>query len=438
MNYRSTRGGVSVGLGQALLMGLAPDGGLFVPEKFPRYSTHDFDGIENISDIGRFFLAPFCAGSTLESQLEDICNEAFSFPIPLRDLLPAQPGTLSVLELFHGPTAAFKDVGARFLAACMQRLAAPAAQQDDSRPLTILVATSGDTGGAVAAAFHGRPGFRVVVLYPEGQVSPRQAHQLACWGDNVLTLAVDGPFDACQRLVKGAFTHPVLSREHRLCSANSINIGRLLPQAVYYAASSLWHLRRHGRPASYIIPTGNLGNAHACVMARACGMPIERIVLATNANRTIADYLASGRYLPRASVATLASAMDVGDPSNMERLRKLFPEIDTLRSQVSAYSVDDDAIRAQIGRDAQRYGEVWCPHTATAAHVYDLLDADERRAAWVLVATAHPAKFDTVVEPLLGRTLEVPPELAALLERPTVQQHIAADLDVLADSMVIS
>ncbi len=437
MNYRSTRGGDSVGLAQALLMGLAPDGGLFVPEVMPRFSSEAFDGKEDLSDIAARFLAPFCAGSALEGQLEEICNEAFSFPVPLRDLLPEDPGRLSVLELFHGPTAAFKDVGARFLAACMQRLAVQA-PREESQPLTILVATSGDTGGAVAAAFHGRPGFRVVVLYPEGQVSPRQAHQLACWGDNVLTLAVDGPFDACQRLVKGAFAHPVLSREHRLCSANSINIGRLLPQAAYYAASSLWHLRRNGRPASYLIPTGNLGNAHACVMARACGMPIGRIVLATNANRTIGDYLNSGQYLPRPSIPTLASAMDVGDPSNMERLRELFPDMDSLRAQVSACSVDDEAIRAQIRRDAKRYGEVWCPHTATAAHVYDLLEDDERRAAWVLVATAHPAKFDTVVEPLLGRTLDVPPELAALLARPTVQQHIAADLDVLADRMAVS
>jgi len=437
VNYRSTRGGASVGLAEALLLGLAPDGGLFVPENLPRLSTEDFDDKEDIVDIGMRFLAPFCAGSALETRLREICTEAFSFPIPLRDLMPDHPGRLSVLELFHGPTAAFKDVGARFLAACMQRLDA-AASQADRRPLTILVATSGDTGGAVAAAFHGRPGFRVVVLYPEGQVSPRQAHQLACWGDNVLTLVVDGPFDACQRLVKGAFTHPELSSAHRLCSANSINIGRLLPQAVYYAASSLWHLRRHGRPASYIIPTGNLGNAHACVMARACGLPIGRIVLATNANRTIGDYLASGEYAPRESIATLASAMDVGDPSNMERLRKLFPGIDALREQVRAYSVGDEEIRAQIRRDAQRYGEVWCPHTATAAHVYDLLDAEERKDPWVLVATAHPAKFDTVVEPLLGRTLEIPAELAALLERPTVQQHIAADLDALADRMAVS
>ncbi len=436
MNYRSTRGGEPVSLTQALMLGLAPDGGLFVPEKLPSISLDKFDKSENIEDIAHRFLAPFCAGSALSDDLPEICGEAFSFPLPLREL-PAEAGRLSVLELFHGPTAAFKDVGARFLAACMQRVAL-AESARDRRPLTILVATSGDTGGAVAAAFHGRPGFRVVVLYPDGQVSPRQAHQLACWGDNVLTLVVDGTFDDCQRLVKGAFAHPVLARDHRLCSANSINIGRLLPQAAYYAASSLWHLRRHGRQASYIIPTGNLGNAHACVIARACGLPIGRIVLATNANRTIGEYLATGQYAARASIATLASAMDVGDPSNMERLRRLYPDIEVLRGQVSAYSVDDDAIRAQIRRDARRYGEVWCPHTATAAHVYDLLDAEERQADWVIVATAHPAKFDTVVEPLLERTIDVPAELAALLHRPTVQQPVAADLDALARIMAAS
>jgi len=426
MHYHSTRGAQHCSLDQALVMGLAPDGGLFIPESIPRIAPEAFDEKDDIREIAQVFLAPFMAGSRLLEPLAEICEEAFSFPILLRELSGADT-RLSVLELFHGPTAAFKDVGARFLAACMQRLDLAGA---DARPLTILVATSGDTGGAVAAAFHRRPGFRVVVLYPHGQVSPRQAHQLACWGDNVLTLAVDGSFDDCQRMVKGAFAHPGLAQAHRLCSANSINIGRLLPQAVYYAAASLWHLRRHGEVASFVIPSGNLGNAHACVLARECGLPIGRIVLATNANRTIPAYLQSGNYLAAPSVPTLASAMDVGDPSNMERLRQLFPRIELLRERVSAYSVSDAEIRSQIRLDAQRYGEVWCPHTATAARTHDLLA--EREGAWVLVATAHPAKFESIVEPLLGRTLEVPPALAALLERPTQEYRVEADLEALA------
>lgn len=428
MNYHSTRGAGPVGLDEALLRGLAPDGGLFVPAVLPRFDEAAFAGLDDIVDIGVRFLRPFAAGSRLEPALDAICHDAFSFPIPLRDLPPAK-AQLGVLELFHGPTAAFKDVGARFLAACMQRLDR---DREDPRPLTILVATSGDTGGAVAAAFHGRPGFRVVVLYPDGQVSPRQAHQLGCWGGNVLTLAVDGPFDACQQLVKQAFAHSRISQEHRLCSANSINIGRLLPQAVYYAAASLWHLRRHARPASFIIPTGNLGNALACVLARECGLPIAEIVLATNANRTIVDYLGSGEYAARPSVQTLASAMDVGDPSNMERLRHLFPAFTTLSDKISAFSVTDKEIREQIRLDASRRGETWCPHTATAARVHDCLPAAHAAQHWVLVATAHPAKFHEIVEPLVGEAVRVPPALAELLERPAKAERIPANLDILA------
>ena len=207
-----------------------------------------------------------------------------------------------MLELFHGPTAAFKDVGARFLAAFMER-ALP--RFPDQRPLTILVATSGDTGGAVAAAFHKRRGIRVGVLFPKGQVSPRQQHQLTCWGDNIRAFEVDGSFDDCQALVKAAFTDPGLKQRHRLSAANSINIGRLLPQAAYHAAASLWHWRKHGTAASSIVPTGNLGNGMACVWARAMGLPIGEVVFAVNANRTIPDFLV---HRPVAAAAEHADA----------------------------------------------------------------------------------------------------------------------------------
>ncbi len=433
MNYLGTRGEPPVGLEQALLAGLAPDGGLYMPETLPAFGPEDFDGLDTLPDVGKRLLTQFFADSALAPELAAICGEAFDFPVPCVSL-DANGGRLSVLELFHGPTAAFKDVGARFLAACMQRLssAAPAAEH---RPLTIMVATSGDTGGAVAAAFHGRPGFRVVILYPDGQVSPRQAHQLSCWGDNVLTLAVDGAFDDCQALVKQAFGHAGLRTAHRLCSANSINIGRLLPQMVYYAAAGLWTLRAHGEPASFVIPAGNLGNALGAILAREVGLPVARVHLATNENRTIPDFLRDGEYTPRASVATLASAMDVGAPSNMERLRALYPDFDHLRTQVTADSVSDDAIREQIRRDHARRGQVWCPHTATAACAWERLPIAERERPWVLVATAHPAKFESVVEPLIGETVDVPPALAALLDRPAHRTRIGADLDAVAEAL---
>jgi threonine synthase len=376
-------------------------------------------------------LAPFFEGSDLESELGAICRDAFDFPLPLKPL--AKDGELAVLELFHGPTAAFKDVGARFLAALMERALSRSA---DSRPLTILVATSGDTGGAVAAAFHRRRGIRVGVLFPKGQVSPRQQHQLTCWGDNVRAFEVDGAFDACQALLKAAFMDSGLQRRHRLTAANSINIGRLLPQVAYHAAASLWHWRRHGTSAGSIVPSGNLGNGVACVWARAMGLPVREIVLAVNANRTIPDFLATGQWQPRPSVATLASAMDVGDPSNMERLMALYPAPGELASRVHAVSIDDAGIRAAIRAEFARSRLALCPHSAAGLAAYRRLPADDRRRGhWIVTATAHPAKFPETVEPLLGRRVEPPPALAALLGRPSRKTRIAAEIGALAEQI---
>lgn len=427
MRYVSTRNGPEISLEDAIMSGTAPDGGLYVPANLPTFAPADFDGIDAIDHLAAKMLQPFFAGSVLEKQLAEICTEAFSFEAPSR-VLEEGGRSLSVLELFHGPTAAFKDFGARFLAACMVRIAA---SRKLDKPLTILVATSGDTGGAVAAAFHGKPGVRVLVLFPDGRVSSRQQHQLTCWGDNVTSLSVKGEFDDCQSIVKELFADRVLSTEYNLCSANSINVGRLLPQSVYYALSSLQHFRKTGKQSSYVIPTGNLGNGFACVWAKSMGFPIDRIVLATNANRTIPDFLDSGEWQPRASVATLASAMDVGNPSNMERLRRLWGEADSLNSRLSTYSVSDAQICQQIVVEHEHTGMAWCPHTATAFYVYrhHLSDAD-RAGHWNLVATAHAAKFEAIVEPLVHETLELPEELARILKLPsafdTIQPTAAA------------
>jgi threonine synthase len=428
--FRSSRDpALTAGFSTALLQGLAPDGGLYVPCAWPRLAPADFAGASEPAEVAVPVLAPFVAGDPLEAALAVVAREAFDFPAPLVPL--ARDGRLAQLELFHGPTAAFKDFGARFLASCFARLRDRAA-----RPLTILVATSGDTGGAVAAAFHGRPGVAVAVLFPKGLVSPTQQRQLTCWGGNVRSLAVRGTFDDCQRLVKQAFTDPRLQARGALSSANSINLGRLLPQAVYYAAASLAVWRAHGERTSFVVPSGNLGNALACLWARRLGLPIGAVVLAHNANRSVPDYLESGRWEPRPSVATLASAMDVGDPSNMERLRVLFPEIEGLRTAVSAVSVDDEAIRARIRRGYQDLGQVWCPHTATAAEAWERLpEGQRRRGRWVLVATAHPAKFREIVEPLIGAPVAVPETLAKLFARPASCVEIDADLDALCTAL---
>jgi threonine synthase len=427
MKYFSTRGAGPVSLDDALRLGIAADGGLFLPETLPSFEIADFDAAETIPEVARVLLRPFFEGSDLAGDLEAILDETFSFPIPAT-ALPIPGHDVSLLELYHGPTVAFKDVGAGFLAACLARL-----EGDVERPLTILVATSGDTGGAVAAAFDQRPGMRVIVLFPDGRVSARQAHQLCCWSDNVLSLKVQGAFDDCQALVKGAMADAELSAAHRFSSANSINIGRLLPQSTYYADASIRHYRRTGRKPGFIIPTGNLGNAFACIMAREMGLPIGPVILATNANRTIADYFETLEWLPRASLQTLASAMDVGDPSNMERLRHLLGEADVLREQLGVLSVSDEQIQASIRQDYAEFGFATCPHTATATHTYRQLDAHLVDSHdWILVATAHPAKFETIVEPLIGATVPVPDELAALLSRPAQAISIEPTLASLA------
>jgi threonine synthase len=424
MRFASTRGvSNAVGFSGALQQGLAPDGGLYVPTNWPEMpAALQSQGLD-LAFLATGLLAPFLVADPLEGELAAITREAFTFPAPLGTL--DADARLSILELFHGPTAAFKDFGARFLAAALARV-----PRAGARSLNMLVATSGDTGGAVAAAFHGRPGMLVTVLFPKGLVSPTQERQLTCWGGNVASFAVRGRFDDCQRLVKEALQSPDLRERFELSSANSINLGRLLPQMVYYAAASLALFRQHGERAAFIIPSGNLGNAVACIWVRKLGLPIGDIVLAHNANRTVPDYLKNGLWQPRASIATLASAMDVGDPSNMERLRSLFPGTSELMHAVSADSVDDAAIRTRIRAGFADWGRSLCPHTAVAAEVYARLPSERRRASpWVIVATADAAKFKEIVEPLTGHEVPVPESLMRLFARPTACTEIPATLE---------
>ncbi|MBL8727697.1 MAG: threonine synthase [Planctomycetes bacterium] len=409
---QSTRGGEAVPLSVAIARGQATDGGLYMPPRLPPQPGPWGDDLPARAAAA---LRPYFAGDALALQLDDCVRESFTFPAPTTWF----DDDTGLLELFHGPTAAFKDFGARFLAACLVRLV-PRGKQ-----ATVLVATSGDTGAAVAAAFWRRPGFRVVVLYPDGRVSPRQAHQLGAFGDNVTTLRVAGTFDDCQRLVKAAFADHALTGKHGLVSANSISLGRLLPQMAYYVHAAL-DARAAGKGAvHFVVPTGNLGNGFACLLAREAGLPIGRIVLATNGNRVLPDFLRTGRYEPKASLATLANAMDVGAPSNLERLRDRCADP---ASAVTADWVDDDTIRRTITATLRDRGTVVCPHTACGLAVLERLRARGETGPCLVAATAHPAKFDTVVEPLVGRSVPVPPALAALLARPARAEPMAATL----------
>jgi threonine synthase len=407
VKFISTRGQApEVSVTAAIDAGLAPDGGLYVPETFPPFDLKEFDGVDSFPEIAFRVLKPFFSGDPLESKLHEICKRAFDFPIPLKELKNAT----SVLELFHGPTSAFKDVGARFIAECLVQSGAHK---------TIIVATSGDTGGAVAAAFHRKPGMKVVILFPCDGVSERQKKQLTCWGDNIHAFAVKGDFDDCQKAVKEALSNPEFVEKLKLSSANSINIGRLLPQVTYYAMASLLHFRRHHENASFVIPSGNVGNATAALWAKKIGFPIAQIVMATNANRVVPDYFKTGQWKPAASIATLANAMDVGNPSNMERVFDLAKNGMSLK-EVSSISVSNEQIRETIRVGEEKYGEIWCPHTATAIFAREQMPSGH----WIAVATAHPAKFETIVEPLIGHSVEMPRALAALVKLPAQFEKI--------------
>lgn len=420
MKFMSTRGGTPpVSISTAIKTGQAGDGGLFMPETFPSTA---FSGAADHTDLPAFaaaFLAPFFKGDALEAALPAICEEAFDIPLPAIQLSDG----VSALELFHGPTGAFKDFGARFLMACLDRLG------DPDQPFTVLAATSGDTGGAAGCAAEGRSGVRTVILFPDGKVSPFQAHQLSCWGNPVTTLKLDSDFDACQSLVKAAFRDRALSQRHRLTSANSINIARLLPQAAYLAFAAARAMAETGTAPGFVMPTGNLGHGVAALMAKACGAPIGPVILATNANATLHDWARSGTYSPRPSIATLANAMDVGAPSNFERLVYGQLDLETLAVE----RVDDEAIKARVQTDHERQGYIWCPHSACAAEALARQpEAVRRERRWLIAATAHPYKFADVVEPVTSQTLAPTPALAAVLGKPARAQFCEPTLAALA------
>ncbi len=425
MKFVSTRGKVApASLGEALRNGAAPDGGLYMPEALPTIDAAKLNPRASLAEFAAALLRPFFAGDALEPELDAICAEALHEAASLVRPDAAKP-SLRALELFHGPTGAFKDYGAQFLMACFDRLAG-------AQPLTVLVATSGDTGGAVGCAAEGRSSVRAVILFPRGRVSPFQERQLTCWGDQVLAIEVDGDFDDCQRLVKAAFADASLAAEQRLTSANSINFGRLLPQLAYAAHSAVRLFAETGKKPGFAVPSGNLGHGFAVLLAKTMGLPIGPVLLATNANRTLKDWHESGRYEPRPSIATLANAMDVGNPSNFERLSALPPG----QLEVRVELVTDEEIKARIASEYRSNGYVWCPHSATAVEAWSRLPERERsERPWIAMATAHPYKFAETVEPLIGRAVEPTPALAAIWDRPTRKIRVPASLEALADAL---
>jgi threonine synthase len=415
---------LTVGFREALFAGLAPDGGLYHPVEAPDLSGlfASFGDSTPFADVAAETAAALLSPEVPPETARSMARAAFPFSPELRRL----DDSLLLLELFHGPTCAFKDFGARFLAAAMERFLEGA-----ERRIQILVATSGDTGSAVAHAFHGRAGIDVVILYPSGRVSALQERQLTTLGGNVHALEVAGSFDDCQRLVKEAFQDPVLRSRLRLTSANSINIGRLLPQCFYYVWAGTRRAALGGAEPAFCVPSGNFGNLTAGVYAWRWGLPVRAFIAATNANDVVPVYLASGRFDPRPSAHTLSNAMDVGNPSNFERLQEVFTgDWRRMASRIEGRSVTDARTVRTMAAVHARHALLVDPHTAVgcAAAEDHARDPDGGRGGGpvIVLSTAHPAKFADIVEQATGAAPGMPARLARCLSLPALSRRMGA------------
>jgi threonine synthase len=430
MIYFSTnKSSIPVSIKKATLEGLAPDGGLYIPSEIPHFSSQEITMLEGASfnNIAFAIAKKFIGGEIPPDQLGDMIDSCYTFDTPLVEL----DSETFIEELFCGPTLAFKDYGARFLA----RLTGYFAAEDD-RLITVLVATSGDTGSAVAYGFQGIANTRVVLLYPSGKVSRLQEQQLTTAGGNVHALEVKGDFDDCQRMVKQAFVDPTLNRSLTLTSANSINISRLIPQSFYYAWATLQLRERFGSVEPlFSVPSGNYGNLTAGILAKKMGFPIGRFIAASNANDSVTRFLDDGRYDPHPTVTTRSTAMDVGNPSNFARLRYFYGNDHlAMGKDITGIAVSDSETIETIRSVFDRYGYITDPHTAVAFRALERYRSSEKRAAapGVVLSTAHPAKFLEVISDALDREIEIPSRLKEVLDKKKMALPISSDYNDLA------
>ncbi|MGA9117816.1 MAG: threonine synthase [Bacteroidota bacterium] len=427
MRLISTSGnGPTVTFQAALKQGIAPDGGLYFPIAIPAMRP------EILANLHRHTfqeVALEVARTLLEKEIPDddlglLIQESMSFPVPLHVI----NDSLAILELFHGPTLAFKDFGARFMA---KTLAYYHRNEDVER--TILVATSGDTGSAVAQGFSAAEGIHVVLLYPSQRVSPTQELQLTTIGGNVTALEIEGTFDDCQRLVKAAFADPELSTRRHLTSANSINIARLVPQSFYYFEA--WARRPDkSAPIVFSVPSGNLGNLTGGLLAWRMGLPVQQFIAATNANSVFTDFLTSGSFAPREAIPTLSNAMDVGNPSNLVRIMVLFAgSVENAREMIRSSSVSDDDTQTTITRVHQTHGYMLDPHGAVAFAALERSRKSPARSFGVVLETAHPAKFLEAYAPELRQTISMPDRLSEVLKRRKHAVRLSAKFEDLKE-----
>lgn len=444
MRYHShLDNGVTAEFGDALLASLAPDGGLWMPDAIPHFTPDEMAvlGAMDFADCAAKLATYFTDDRFDAATLKSLCHNAYDFDVPMvtfdgQRLDPAMPPQADefILELFHGPTLAFKDFAARFMGRAASHLMKKSGQKR-----TILVATSGDTGGAIGDAFLGQDGVEVFILFPKGGVSTVQERQLCTIGEagsNVRAISVDGTFDDCQALVKAAFADQDMTQRFDLMSANSINVGRVVPQSFYYVWAALQAKAAYPKRKLVIsIPSGNLGNLTGGLMARAMGAPIDRFIVANNANDPFVDYLVDGEYRPRPSTPTLSNAMDIGRPNNFPRILSLFGEdLEAIRGAVWGASFDDDSTARHIRRIYQETGYLLCPHTAVG-HMGTLTfrERHDIDATFLTVGTAHPAKFADSLEGIIHENITLPPPLAAAMTREPRVTTLSPTLDALSD-----
>ncbi|WP_184165938.1 threonine synthase [Chryseobacterium shigense] len=399
--------------------------GLFFPESIPQFDKEFIQNLHLHSDEEIAFrcMKDFTGDEIPSDIVKKIAAETVSFDIPLKKI----NDRISVLELFHGPTLAFKDVGARFMSRCLSYFL-----KDQNKKVTVLVATSGDTGGAVAHGFYNVPGINVVILYPKNRVSAVQEKQLTALGGNIFALEVNGNFDDCQNLVKQAFSDESINSQLFLTSANSINIARWLPQQIYYLLALKQWKQQEDQDPVISVPSGNFGNICAGLLTYFRGLPAQHFIAACNKNDVIPDYLKTHQYHPKKAVATLSNAMDVGDPSNFTRVLELFGhQFDTLKNMISGYSIDDESTLQTIKKVHEKYGYTLDPHSAVAfASLEQYLNENPDRKGFIL-GTAHPVKFPDAVEKAIQVAIEVPEELGDIMKKEKKTVEINADFEEL-------
>ena len=414
----------------AVRKGLAPDKGLYFPEKITPLDTSFLENLDQLSNIEIAFHAikQFVGSEILESELKTIIKETLNFEFPIVSI----EDNISTLELFHGPTMAFKDVGARFMARCLGYF-----NKNNNKEVTVLVATSGDTGGAVANGFLGVKGVKVVILYPRGKVSNVQEQQLTTLGQNITAFEVEGTFDDCQDMVKKAFLDSDLTTKKELTSANSINVARWLPQ-MFYFMFAYKQLKQHNKPLVFSVPSGNFGNICAGMVAQKLGFPFPHFIASNNENDVVTRYLSSKKYTPLATVETISNAMDVGNPSNFIRIQALHNnDFQALKSNLSGYRFSDEETREAIDFIYKSTGYITDPHGAVGylgCHHYLKLNPDVHT---VFLETAHPTKFLDVVQPLVPEVIELPPQIKAVMGRPKNAKSIVNYADFKANLLAL-